>query len=144
MILLTEEPLTVSAVYAAVDDPACGAVVNFCGVVRNHHRERPVGFLEYEAYDAMAIAKIREIFDEVESRWGLTRLAVAHRLGRLEIGDIAVVVAVAAPHRAEAFEACRYIMDRIKDEVPIFKHETWADGSSEWVGPDTERMIDSD
>jgi len=138
MILLTDQPLDPSALTAAVDHPSCGAVVNFLGVVRDQHRGRAVDHLAYEAYEPMAIEKIEAILGEVKQRWGIERVAVAHRLGRLEIGDAAVAIAVASGHRAEAFEACRYIMDRIKQDVPIFKHETWADGSSEWVGPETE------
>lgn len=144
MIFLTDEPLTVAPLLAAVDHPTCGAIVTFCGIVRNHHQGRAVDHLEYEAYEPMALAKIEAIIAEVKERWGLDRLAVAHRVGRLEIGDTAVLIAVAAPHRAEAFAACQYLMDRIKQDVPIFKRETWADGSSEWVGPDTEGVSDGD
>ncbi len=142
MIFLTDEPLVIAPLLAAVDHPSCGAVVNFCGIVRNHHQGRAVDHLEYEAYEPMAIAKLEQIRDEVRERWGTDRVAIAHRVGWLAIGDTAVAIAVAAPHRAEAFEACRYIMDRIKQDVPIFKRETWADGSSEWVGPEAEGASD--
>ena len=138
MIFITEEPVVIAPLMAAVDHPSCGAVVNFVGVVRNQHQGRAVDHLEYEAYEPMAIAKIEEILGEVKDRWGIDRCAVTHRVGWLEIGDTAVAIAVAAPHRAEAFEACKYIMDRIKEDVPIFKKETWADGGSEWVGPEQE------
>ena len=139
MVLLTTAPLDARALEAAVTDPTAGAVVTFAGVVRNHHQGRAVDHLEYEAFEPMAVAQLKTILAEATERWELGRTAVAHRLGRLEIGDAAVVVVVAAAHRGPAFEACRYIMDRIKDDVPIWKHETWADGTSEWVGPETQR-----
>jgi molybdopterin synthase catalytic subunit len=137
MVVLTGDPLDIDALERAVDDPATGAVVTFVGRVRNHHRDRAVGHLEYEAYEPMAIERIEAILDEAQGRWPVGPLAVAHRLGRLDIGDAAVAVVVAAAHRGEAFEACRYIMDRIKDDVPIWKRETWADGATEWVGPES-------
>jgi len=138
MVELTTAPLDPEAVAARIEAPTIGGVVTFVGLVRNHHRGRAVAFLEYEAYEPMASERLAVILSEVAVRWPSCRCAVAHRLGRLEIGDAAVVVAVGSAHRAEAFEACRYVIDRIKVDVPIWKHETWADGSSEWVGPEQE------
>lgn len=136
MVELTSQPIDVRRLEAAVADPAAGAVVTFLGQVRNHHRGRAVDHLEYEAYEPMAIDWLERIIAEALETWPLERIAVAHRLGRLEIGDTAVAICVSSAHRGEAFEACRHIMDRIKQDVPIWKHETWADGSSEWVGPE--------
>ncbi|MBI2299645.1 MAG: molybdenum cofactor biosynthesis protein MoaE [Armatimonadetes bacterium] len=136
MVTLTTEPLDPRALEVLVDDPTCGALGTFLGKVRNHHRGRPVDHLEYEAFEPMAVERIEAILEECAARWELGPMAVAHRLGRLEIGDVAVVVCVGSAHRDAALAACGYIMDRIKDDVPIFKHETWADGTSEWVGPE--------
>lgn len=138
MVELTTAPLDPGAVAARVEEPTRGGIVTFVGRVRNHHQGRETAFLEYEAYEPMATAQIAVILSEVAVRWPACRCAVAHRLGRLEIGDAAVVIAVAAAHRAEAFEACRYVIDRIKVDVPIWKRETRADGSSEWVTPGQE------
>lgn len=137
MIALADTPIHVAAVEAAVTDPACGAVVTFVGRVRDHHQGRAVDHLEYEAYEPMAVAQMQAVVAEARERWQLGPVAMVHRVGRLAIGDVAVAIAVAAGHRGEAFEACRYLIDRIKQVVPIWKHEFWADGSSEWVGPDT-------
>ena len=133
MVLLTTAPLDARALEAAVTDPTAGAVVTFAGVVRNHHQGRAVDHLEYEAFEPMAVAQLKTILAEATERWELGRTAVAHRLGRLEIGDAAVVVVVAAAHRGPAFEACRYIMDRIKDDVPIWKHETWGRSADQYA-----------
>ncbi len=142
MVELTHEPIDPRALEARVADPTCGAVVTFLGVVRDHHRGRAVSHLEYEAFVPMAEERIQAILGEVAERYGIARAAVSHRLGRLEIGDLAVAVVVASAHRGEAFEACRYVMDRIKQDVPIWKHETWADGGSEWVGPEEGSTVD--
>jgi molybdopterin synthase catalytic subunit len=97
--------------------------------------EKRTSRLDYEAYPAMARKKLQELEDEARSRWPIQEVAVSHRLGRLDLGEISVVVAVSCPHRAQAFEACRWLMDTIKEVVPIWKKETWADGSEEWVHP---------
>lgn len=135
MVLLTDQPIDVAALEAAVDDPACGAVVTFRGRVRDHHHGKAVDHLEYEAFEPMAVAELEQLLVAARAEHGIARAAVAHRLGRLEIGDDAVAVVVSSAHRAEAFVAGRWIMDRIKQVVPIWKHEFWADGSDEWVGP---------
>lgn len=130
---LSEAPIDTAAIVRRVTRPEAGAVVTFEGVVRNHARGVVVTHLEYEVYPAMALAKLREVAQEAESRWPGCRVAVEHRFGRLEIGEAAVVIAVSSPHRAEAFDAARYTIDRIKDVVPIWKKEFSPDGSV-WVG----------
>lgn len=132
VVQLTRERLDRDALLAAVSDPRDGGVVIFEGVVRNHARGKQVRYLEYEAYVEMAEPQIREIIAEAQRRWGVERVAVAHRFGRLEIGETSVIVVVASPHRAEAFEACRYIIDTLKTTVPIWKKEVATDGE-EWV-----------
>lgn len=131
---VVEHPLSPDAIAAAVDDPGAGGVVIFSGVVRNETGGRPVKFLEYEAHAPMAEAKMREIGEAVRARWpGVKRVAILHRLGRLEIGEPSVLIAVSAAHRAEAFEACRYAIDTLKRTVPVWKKEHFEDGEV-WVG----------
>jgi molybdopterin synthase catalytic subunit len=130
---LTDQPLDPRAVEALVADPACGALVTFVGTVRRTNEGREVDYLEYEAYPGMAEKKMAEIAEEIRARWGLERVAIGHRLGRCEVGEASIVIAVAAPHRAEAFEACRYAIDRVKEIVPIWKREVWTDGAV-WIG----------
>ena len=132
-VVITAEPLDVGAITALVEKPENGGVVTFQGTTRNDTDGRPVLFLEYEAYPEMAEKTLRQVVAEVGERWNVPDLAVAHRIGRLEIGEASLVVAVAAPHRAEAFAACAYVVDRIKEFVPIWKKEHFQDGSV-WVG----------
>jgi molybdopterin synthase catalytic subunit len=112
--------------------PGAGAVVLFSGEVRNSNRGRAVAFLEYEAYVPLADKLIAEILDAATEKWGLHIALAQHRIGRVEVGDTAVVVITASPHRSEAYAANRYIIDRIKHEAPIWKCEHYADGSLEW------------
>jgi molybdopterin synthase catalytic subunit len=130
---LTNERLDPAAVAALVEDPGCGAVVTFVGNVRRDNEGRDVDYLEYEAYPGMAEAKMAEIGEEIRQRWGPTRFAMVHRLGRCEVGEASIVIAVASPHRREAFEACHYAIDRVKEIVPIWKREVWKDGAV-WIG----------
>jgi len=132
VIGLTRAPIDVRAVEAAVRHPGAGAVCTFQGVVRDHNLGRPVDHLAYEAYPEMAEPELRRIAAEAEARWPGVRLAIVHRLGRLEIGEASVVIAASHAHRAEAFEACRYAIDTLKATVPIWKKEVWADGEA-WV-----------
>ena len=132
LILLTREPLNRDALIASVSHPSIGGIVTFEGVVRDNARGKEVRYLEYEAYEEMAVQQIHTIIVEAEQRWGLERVAVAHRFGRLEIGEASVIIVVASPHRAEAFEACRYIIDTLKASVPIWKKEVATNGE-EWV-----------
>ncbi|GHO95752.1 molybdopterin converting factor [Reticulibacter mediterranei] len=132
LIRLTREPLDRDALVAAVSHPSAGGIVVFEGVVRDNARGKQVRYLEYDAYEEMAIAQIRTIIQEAQQRWGVDRVAVAHRFGRLEIGEASVIIVVASPHRAEAFDACRYIIDTLKTTVPIWKKEVATNGE-EWV-----------
>jgi molybdopterin synthase catalytic subunit/molybdopterin converting factor small subunit len=128
------EPLSPDAIAAEVDDPGAGGIVIFSGVVRNETGGRPVKFLEYEAHAPMAEVKMREIGETVRVRWpGVRRVAMLHRIGRLEIGEASVLIAVAAAHRGDAFEACRYAIDTLKRIVPVWKKEHFEDGEV-WVG----------
>jgi molybdopterin synthase catalytic subunit len=131
---VVEHPLSPDAIAGDVDEPGAGGVVIFSGVVRNETGGRGVKFLEYEGHATMAEAKMREIGAEVRARWsGVRRIAMLHRLGRLEIGESSVLIAVSAAHRGEAFEACRYAIDTLKRTVPIWKKEYFEDGEV-WVG----------
>ncbi|PYN28071.1 MAG: molybdenum cofactor biosynthesis protein MoaE [Candidatus Rokuibacteriota bacterium] len=128
------EPLSPDAIADEVDDPGAGGIVIFSGVVRNETGGRPVKFLEYEAHAPMAEVKMREIGETVRGRWpGVKRVAMLHRIGRLEIGEASVLIAVAAAHRGDAFEACRYAIDTLKQTVPVWKKEHFEDGEV-WVG----------
>jgi len=129
---LSEAPLDPAEVVARVSGPGLGGIVSFSGAVRDHARGREIRRLEYEAYPGMAEREMEKICDEAERRWPGARIAIAHRVGRLEIGELAVVIAAAAPHRANAFEACRFAIDTLKETVPIWKKEFAADGEY-WV-----------
>ena len=136
MFKITSDKIELGDVIRAVEAEDAGAIVHFLGVVRNNTEGREVSYLEYEAYPPMAEKKMAEIAQEIQEKWGLDRIAMIHRVGRLEIGEVSVAVAVASPHRKEAFEACHYAMNRLKQIVPIWKREVWADGEEEWVKPD--------
>jgi molybdopterin synthase catalytic subunit len=122
-------PIDVAAVCRHVRSAADGATVTFDGFVRNESHGRPTLYLEYEAYESMALAKMQEIGAEIRRKYAIHRVAMVHRLGRLEIGETSVFIAVSAPHRAAAFEACRYAIDTLKRTVPIWKKEYFEDGS---------------
>ena len=130
---LLDEPLSLDRVVRAVSSPDAGGVVTFTGVVRRHSAGRAVERLEYEGYGEMAEKVMRALCDEVEAEIAGARVAVEHRVGALAIGDVAVVIAASAAHRAEAFTACRALIDRLKQRVPIWKKEIGPDGA-EWVG----------
>jgi len=132
-VVLTSEPLSLDRCVAAVSGAGMGGIVTFTGMVRRHSRGITVEKLEYEAYGTMAIREMTRLCEEIEAEIAGVRLAVEHRTGTLAIGDLAVVIAAAAPHRAEAFTACRAMIDRLKDRVPIWKKEFGDDGST-WVG----------
>ncbi|TGE27623.1 molybdenum cofactor biosynthesis protein MoaE [Hymenobacter metallicola] len=132
-IYLTDQPIDVAAVLASVQDDGAGAVNTFIGTVRNQSTGRRVVRLDYEAYDVMAIRQMEHVAGQAQEKWPMLRqVAITHRKGRLEIGDVAVVVAVSTPHRADSFAACQYIIDTIKQVVPIWKKEEYEDGSV-WV-----------
>ena len=129
---LSELPLEEDEVTARVTGRDAGGVVTFVGAVRDHARGREIAHLEYEAYPEMAVLEMEKIAVQAAERWPGTRVAIAHRTGHLEIGEAAVVIAAAAPHRAEAFEACRFAIDTLKQTVPIWKKEVAVDGQY-WV-----------
>lgn len=132
-IKITTEPLRVQALNDLVKRASDGAVVTFDGIVRDNFDGRPVRALEYEAYAEMAEKKMAEIGTEVQRKFDVGEIAMVHRLGHLEIGESSIVIAVAAPHRHAAFEACAYAMDRVKEDVPVWKKEFFADGDAHWV-----------
>ena len=134
MFDVTDQPLSIEPLVSAVTRSSSGAVASFLGVVREQTRGRQVLYLEYEAYREMAIPKMREIADEIRRKWKVDEIAMVHRIGRLEIGEVSVAIAVSAPHRHQALAACAYAIDRLKETVPIWKKEVWTDGE-EWVGP---------
>ena len=128
-----DRPIVAEEVIRRVEDPGNGAICVFYGVVRDHALSgRATRFLEYEAFREMAEAKMAEIAGEIWARWGIERVAMTHRVGRLGIGEPSVVIAVGTPHRKQAFEACEYAIDRLKAEVPIWKKEIGPAGE-EWV-----------
>jgi molybdopterin synthase catalytic subunit len=129
---VTTEVIDAQELIQAVQTAADGAVCLFYGVVREDSRNKKVRFLEYDAYPEMAEKKMRDILDEVRQKWPDQRAAIIHRIGTLGIGEASVVIAVGSPHRGESFEACRYVIDRVKQEVPIWKKEVFTDGE-EWV-----------
>ena len=130
------EPIDPAAVLAAVSDHRCGAIVLFLGTVRDHSEGiEGVTHLEYEAYGEVVEDKIAEVVAEARARWPVERIAAIHRVGELRLGEISVAVAVSAPHRGEAFEAGRYLIDELKARAPIWKKEHWP-GGAEWVRED--------
>jgi molybdopterin synthase catalytic subunit len=133
---LTDQAIATAALIAGMRDPAAGAEVTFDGRVRNHNHGHEVIRLEYQAYPALALATGRRILEEEAQRHGVLRASAVHRTGPLEIGDSAVWVGVTAVHRGAAFDAARSIMERLKFELPVWKKETYRDGTTEWVGPD--------
>jgi molybdopterin synthase catalytic subunit len=132
MIKITEKPINVQKVIETASSLGAGAVNVFIGNVRDTANNKKVVWLEYEAYESMAVAETRKIIDEATKRWGLLGWAVAHRIGTLRPGETAVAVAVSSKHRKESFEACQFIMDELKKTVPIFKKEVFDDGE-EWI-----------
>jgi len=132
---LTSRPLDARRMETAVTHKGAGAICTFTGIVRDNSRGRAVTHLDYEAYAEMATAQMRKIADEIAEKWPEARVAMAHRTGRLEIGEPSVVVSVSTPHRAEAIAACRWGIDRLKESVPIWKKEHAADGTY-WIEGD--------
>jgi molybdopterin synthase catalytic subunit len=132
MFAIQHEPLDPAPLVAAVRRDHAGAIALFYGIVRNENMGRAVQYLEYDAYPEMALRKVREVADEVRVKFPIGEIGVLHRIGRLEIGETSLLVAVSSGHRKDAFEACHYAVDRIKQVVPIWKKEVWTDGS-EWI-----------
>jgi molybdopterin synthase catalytic subunit len=135
MIRLQQEPIDYQALTEQVRSVQCGAVCLFLGTVREMTEGQRTLALDYEAYPGMAEKMLAQVEAETRQRWPVEQMALVHRLGHLELGDVSVAVAVSCPHRAQAFEACRYAIDRLKEMVPIWKKENWADGRTEWVHP---------
>jgi len=137
LIQLTREPIDEQALLAAVSDPTCGAVMSFSGTVRNHHLSRRVNKLAYEAYIPMAMGELERVVEAVKRKWPEIRgVQIIHRFGEMQVGESSIFLTVAAPHRAEAFEALRHLIDRIKRDVPIWKKEFYEDGASDWLHPE--------
>jgi molybdopterin synthase catalytic subunit len=142
MVTVSSQPMPLFVVTLEVLDPVglsdrvarpeAGAVVLFSGIVRDNNLGRRVEHLEYDAYPSLAERTLADIAAESRTRWDLTEVAIHHRIGRLEIGEASLLVAVSAPHRAEAFEACRFCVDRVKQSVPVWKKEVWEGGES-WI-----------
>jgi molybdopterin synthase catalytic subunit len=130
---VSDAPLSVDAVLAGVSDPAIGGIALFVGTVRDHNAGKPISLLEYQAYAAMAEKEMERIGGELEAEFPGVRVAAHHRTGALGVGDMAVVCAAGAPHRDQAFSACRALIDRIKERVPIWKREHGPDGPY-WIG----------
>ena len=133
---IIRDRVDVAALETAVADPLAGAICTFVGTTRENNVGRKVLRLEYEAYEAMALSEIRKLAEEAGRRWEITRIAITHRIGVVEIGETSVAIAVSAPHRAEAFEACRFAIDRLKEIVPIWKKEHF-EGGEVWIGCQT-------
>ncbi len=132
MIQITNETIDAAQLLAAVEDDGSGGTVLFLGCVRDHSNRQKVVALEYEAYEPMALRQMEHLKEEICKRWPVRRLALAHRLGYMKVGEISVAIAVSCAHRAEAFEACRFAIDTLKHTVPIWKKEYRPDGSY-WV-----------
>ncbi len=132
MIEITPHKIDIQKIIDAAQSPDCGAVNVFLGTVRDFSRGKEINRLEYDAYPEMAEKMIQRIVDEVKEKWDVRKVAISHRTGVLDISDVAVVIAVATPHRQEAFEACKYTIDRLKEIVPIWKKEVATDGAV-WI-----------
>ena len=135
MIQLNHEPIDSNQVLASIQSPHAGAVVLFLGTTREFTAGRQTESLDYESYGEMAASKLQELEEQARQQWALTEVTIVHRLGHLEIGEASVAIAVSAPHRKDAFTAGQWLIDTLKEIVPIWKKENWADGTSEWVHP---------
>lgn len=132
IVQIVRAPIDVAALAGRLRRGEDGAVVVFEGIVRNHSGGRPTLYLEYEAYEPMALEQMRAIACEARERWPIDRIAIVHRVGRLEIGETSIAIVVVSAHRAPAFDACRHAIDRVKKAVPVWKKEYFADGAV-WV-----------
>lgn len=130
---INDRKIPVRTLHHCLKDPSCGGFVTFEGRVRNHHRGRSVGGLYYECYVPMAIRELKRIVQEASQRWELKNILAVHRTGKIGIGELAVWIGVASHHRREAFSACQFVIDQIKERVPIWKRETYSDGTKAWV-----------
>jgi molybdopterin synthase catalytic subunit len=139
MIEITELPIDYAALTERVRSDRAGAVCLFLGTVREITGDRRTAALDYEAYPEMARRKMEELEAEARGRWPIVEAVLVHRVGHLDIGEVSVAVAVSCPHRDQAFESCRWLIDTLKAIVPIWKKELWADGTEEWVHPGLDR-----
>jgi molybdopterin synthase catalytic subunit len=135
MISLTQSPIDPSAILAQASSNDAGAVVLFLGTTREFTKGKQTASLDYECYPQMAEAKLAELEAQALEKWPLLHISIVHRLGRLGLGEASIAIAVSSPHRQAAFEAGKWLIDTIKEDVPIWKQENWADGTSEWVHP---------
>lgn len=135
MISLIDSPIDSAAILAQAASNDAGAVVLFLGTTREFTKGRQTASLDYECYPQMAEAKLAELEAQAREKWPLIHVAIVHRLGRLGLGEASIAIAVSSPHRQAAFEAGKWLIDTIKEDVPIWKQENWADGTSEWVHP---------
>lgn len=137
MIEITRDPIDIPALEAASSHPACGAVLTFSGTVRNHHMGRQVVKLAYEAYEGMAQSEMVKVVEEARQQWpDIRTVQVVHRFGEMAVGASSIYITVASPHRVEGFAALRFIIDRIKQDVPIWKKEFYEDGQTDWLHPE--------
>ena len=142
LIQIRDAALQTEEVVRFVTDPSAGGIDIFLGTTRNETASdgRTLLALDYEAYSEMALKQMQDLARRARNRWPVTKIAILHRVGRINIGDPSVIIAVSCPHRAESFEACRFLIDTLKAEVAIWKKEVWADGSTSWVDPSTGSM----
>ena len=130
---ITADPIDAGSVLPHVGASGDGAIALFLGVVREHNDGRAVSGMRYEAYPAMAARVLADIAQEAGAQWSTDRIAVVHRTGELAIGEASIAIAVSTPHRAEAFEACRFIIEAVKERLPVWKHEHYTDGEAAWL-----------
>lgn len=136
---LTQQPIDSAALIEFVTTPQAGAVLLFLGTVRELTQGKQTVALDYDAYPEMALQQMQRLVDEAAERWPLQRVAIVHRLGRLELAEASVAIALSTPHRKEGFAAGQFLIDELKVRVPVWKQENWADGSTEWVHPGTDQ-----
>jgi molybdopterin synthase catalytic subunit len=137
MISITDKPIDSTAVLASVSDPDCGANVLFVGTTRRMTGQRETTRLEYECYESMAVSKMESLVALAHEQWPIAKVSIVHRVGVVEIETASIAVAVSSPHRSASFEAASWLLERLKQEVPVWKREIWADGQEEWVHPET-------
>lgn len=134
-IELVRHPIAMDALMTHCQDDRCGAVATFLGTTRRWTSGVETAYLEYEAYEEMAIAKMHEIAEQAAQRWPLMRVAIVHRLGRVDVGEASVAIAVSSPHRSDALAACQWLIDNLKADVPIWKKEWYAVQAPKWIHP---------
>lgn len=141
MIEITNQPIVADQLLKSVQSNSAGASVLFVGTTRQFTNGRETSRLEYECYEAMAIKKMTELHDQARSKWPIELCSIVHRIGPVEIGESSIMVAVSTPHRVDSFQAAQWLVDQLKERVPIWKREHWTDGNQEWIHPH-EKMSD--